>query len=146
MPKKDKVGVRTKDLMQVPPFTIRESATIEEAATAMWEKNIGSVIVVNEKGAMEGIATERDVVYSVTKKLVGRGIPVSSIMSRTSLVASPNEDIATVVDRMVKGGVRHLPVLDKEANPVGMISMRDTLAISEPLLKFVLKEAKKRDS
>lgn len=132
--------------MQVPPFVLGEDATIEEAASAMWEKNIGSVIVVNEKGAMEGIVTERDVVYAVTKKLTGKRIPVSSIMSITSLVASPNEDIATVVDRMVKGGVRHLPVLDKEANPVGMISMRDALAISEPLLRFVLKEAKKRDS
>ena len=94
---------------------------------------------------MIGIVTERDVVFAVTKSLVGKQIPVSSIMSRTSLVASPNENIATAVDRMIKSGVRHLPVLDKEMNPVGMISMRDALGISEPLLKFILREAKKRN-
>lgn len=144
MPKKEKLGMKTRDLMQVPPVTVGEDATIEEVAGIMWNKNIGSVIVTNGKGAMEGIVTERDVVYAVTKALTDKGIPVSSIMSRTALVASPNENIATTIDRMVKAGVRHLPVLDREGNPVGMISMRDALGISEPLLKFVLKEAKNR--
>jgi len=143
-PKKEKIGMRTKDLMQVPPVTVGQDATIEEVAGIMWNRNIGSVIVINGKGAMEGIVTERDVVYAVTKSLTGKQVPVSSIMSRTALIASPNENLETTVDRMIKGGVRHLPVLDKEGNPVGMISMRDAIGISEPLLKFVLKEAKKR--
>lgn len=144
MPKKEKLSMKTKDLMQVPAVTVGEDATIEEVAGIMWDKNIGSVIVVNDRGAMEGIATERDVVYAVTKGLTGRKVPVSSVMSRTSFVASPNESIATTVDRMVKAGVRHLPVLGKDATPLGMISMRDALGISEPLLKYVLKEAKSR--
>lgn len=145
MPKPVRLGVKTKDLMQVPAVTVSEDTSIEEVAGIMWDKNIGSAIVTEKKGRMIGIVTERDVVFAVTKSLVGKQIPVSSIMSRTSLVASPNENIATAVDRMIKAGVRHLPVLDKEDNPIGMISMRDALGISEPLLKFVLKEAKKRN-
>lgn len=144
MPKKETLSMKAKDLMQVPAVTIDEDATIEEVAGVMWDRNIGSVIVVNSKGAMEGIVTERDVVFAVTKGLTGRKVPVSSIMSRTAFVASPNENIATTVDRMVKSGVRHLPVLGKDATPVGMISMRDAVGISEPLLKYVLKEAKNR--
>jgi CBS domain-containing protein len=144
MSKSAKVGVKTKDLMQVPPVTIEEDTTIEEVAEIMWDKNIGSAIVIDEKGKMSGIVTERDIVFAVTKSLVGKQIPASSVMSRTSLVASPNENIATSFDRMIKAGVRHLPVLDKEGSPIGMISMRDALGISEPLLKFILKEAKKR--
>lgn len=144
MPRKEKVGMKTRDLMQVPPITVGEEATIEEVAGIMWEKNIGSVMVINRRGAMEGIVTERDIVYAVTKLMADKGIPASSIMSRTALVASPNESIETVFDRMVKGGVRHLPVLDKEGTPVGMMSMRDALGISEPLLKLVFKAAKKR--
>ena len=142
--KKEKLGMKTRDLMQVPAVTVGQDVTIEEVAGIMWNQKIGSVIVTNEKGAMDGIVTERDVVYAVTKGLTGKGIPVSSIMSRTSLVASPNESIATTFDRMVKAGVRHLPVLDKEGSPIGMISMRDALGISEPLLRFVLSKSKKR--
>jgi CBS domain-containing protein len=144
MPKSEKLGVKTKDLMQVPPITVGEDITIEEVAGIMWDKNIGSAIVTDNKGKMTGIVTERDLVFAVTKSLTGKEIPVSSIMSRTSLIATPNENIATAVDRMIKAGVRHLPVLDKARNPIGMISMRDALGISEPLLKFILKEAKKR--
>lgn len=143
-PKPKQPSMKTKDLMQVPPVTVGEDATIEEVAEIMWNKSIGSAIIVNGVGAMEGIVTERDIIFAVTKSLTGKGIPISSIMSRTSLVASPNEDLTTTIDRMIKAGVRHLPVLDKEGTPVGMISMRDALNISEPLLKFILQSTRKK--
>jgi CBS domain-containing protein len=136
--------MRTKDLMEVPPSVVPEDTTIDEAASTMWEGNIGSVIVVDKAGVMVGILTERDVLFSVTKALTGKGVPVSSIMSKTSLKASPNENIVTAVDRMTKANVRHLPVVDKDGKPLGMISMRDAMSISEPLLKFFLHSTRKR--
>jgi CBS domain-containing protein len=142
-PKAETVGVKTRDLMQVPAVTVSEDTTIDEAAGIMWDENIGSVIVVDKTGLMAGIVTERDLLYSVTKSLVGRGIPVSSIMSKTSLMANPNESILTALERMIKSGVRHLPVVDKEGKPLGMISMRDAVGLSEPLLKFVLRSPRK---
>ncbi len=136
--------MRTKDLMEVPPTVVPEDFTIDEAASAMWEGNIGSVIVVDKAGVMLGILTERDVLFAVTKSLTGKGIPVTSVMSKTSLKASPNENIVTAVDRMTKANVRHLPVVSKEGIPLGMISMRDAMSISEPLLRFVLSSARKK--
>ncbi len=130
--------------MQTPAVTVSEETTLDEAASILWEKNIGSVIIVNKLGNMAGILTERDMLFAVTKGLTGRSVPVSSIMSQTSLLASPNENVATVLDRMIKGGVRHLPVVDKDARPLGMISMRDLISISEPFLKFVLKPTRKK--
>lgn len=145
-PKTENVSVKTKDLMQVPAVTVSEDTTIDEAAGIMWDKNIGSVIVVDKAGFMAGIVTERDLLYSVTKSLVGRGIPVSSIMSKTSLMANPNESILAAMERMIKSGVRHLPVVDKEGRPLGMISVRDALGLSEPLLKFVLRSPRKKSA
>ncbi len=142
--KPEKLSTKTKDLMEAPPIVVSQDTTIDEAAGTMWDRNIGSVIVVDAVGNMVGILTERDVLFSVTKSLTGRGIPVSSIMSKTSLKASPNESIVTAVDRMTKAGVRHLPVVDKTGRPVGMISMRDAIAISEPLLKFALRPTRKK--
>jgi len=145
-PKTENVSVKTKDLMQVPAVTVSEDTTIDEAAGIMWDRNIGSVIVVNRAGLMSGIVTERDLLYSITKSLVGRGIPVPSIMSKTSLMANPNESILTAMERMIKSGVRHLPVVDKEGRPLGMISVRDAVGLSEPLLKFVLRSPRKKPS
>ncbi len=145
MPKKKvEVSTRSKDFMEVPPITVFGDVTIDDAAKLMWEKNIGSVIVVDTTGQMIGIVTERDVVYSVSKSMTGRGIPVSSIMSKTVLRSSPNESIATAVEKMRNAGVRHLPVVDRRGKPLGMMSMRDALEVSWPLLRLVLRSIKKR--
>jgi CBS domain-containing protein len=143
-PTPDHLNARVKDFMEVPPMVVHEDITIDNAAGMMWDRNIGSVIIVDEDGRMAGIVTERDVLFAVTKSLVGRDVPVSSIMSKTSLKASANESIVTAVDRMIKGGVRHLPVIDKDGTPLGMVSMRDAMGISEPLLKFVFRSARKK--
>lgn len=145
MPKSpDTLSAKIRDFMEVPAKVIPDDATIDDAASTMWDINIGSVIVVDSEGRMAGIITERDILFAVTKSLVGKDIPVTSIMSKTSLMATPNEGIVTAVDRMIKGGVRHLPVIDKDGKPLGMVSMRDAMGITEPLLKFVFKMTRKK--
>jgi predicted transcriptional regulator len=74
--------------------------------------------------------------------LVGRDVPVSGIMSKTSIMATPNESVLTAVERMMNENVRHLPVIEKNGTPVGIISTRDTMSIFEPLLKFVFRAKK----
>ena len=140
----DHLSAKVRDFMEVPPKVIPEGMTIDEAASMMWDLNIGSVIVVDKEGLMAGIITERDILFAVTKSLVDKKIPATSIMSKTSLMATPNEGIVTAVDRMIKGGVRHLPVIDKDGKPVGMVSMRDAMGITEPLLKFVFRMTRKK--
>jgi CBS domain-containing protein len=140
----DHLSAKVRDFMEVPPKVIPEDATIDLAAGTMWDLNIGSVIVVDKDGRMAGIITERDILFAVTKSLVGKEVPATSIMSKTSLMASPNESIVTAVDRMIKSGVRHLPVIDKDGKPLGMVSMRDAMGISEPLLKFVFRMTRKK--
>ncbi len=140
------LSAKIRDFMEVPPKVIPEDATIDDAAGTMWDLNIGSVMVVDKEGHMAGIITERDILFAVTKSLVGKDVPVTSIMSKTSLMASPNEGLVTAVDRMIKGGVRHLPVIDKDGKPLGMVSMRDAMGITEPLLKFVFKMTRKKSA
>jgi len=139
----DHLSARVKDFMEAPPVVVTEATTIDQAASTMWENHIGSVIVVDGDGKMAGILTASDIVFAVTKALIGRQVPVSGIMSKTSIMATPNESVLTAVDRMMKENVRHLPVIEKNGTPVGIISTRDTMSITEPLLKFVFKAKKK---
>ena len=76
MPKKrnptpDHLNARVKDFMEVPPMVVHEDITIDNDRRVMWDRNIGSVIIVDEDGHMAGIVTERDVLFAVTKSLVG---------------------------------------------------------------------------
>jgi len=143
MPSRTKLSTKVRDLMEVPPVTMVMTATVDEAASVMWEKNIGSVIVVDDSGVMAGIVTERDMLFAVTKGLTGKDVPVSSITSKTELKATPTQSLSTAVEVMRKGGVRHLPVVDKSSKPIGMISMRDALDITSPVLKKVLQTISK---
>lgn len=136
------LSAKVKDFMEAPPIVVSEDTTIDQAASTMWEKRIGSVIVVDKEGKMAGILTASDIIFAVTKSLVGREVPVSSIMSKTSIIASPNESVLTAVERMMKENVRHLPVIEKNGTPLGIISTRDTMSIFEPLLKFVFRSKK----
>ncbi len=67
MPVRKRAGTRLRDFMEIPPITVSGETTIDEAAALMWEKNVGSVIVVDESNTMIGIVTERDVIFSVSK-------------------------------------------------------------------------------
>jgi CBS domain-containing protein len=138
----DHLSAKVKDFMEAPPIVVNEGTTIDQAASVMWEKRIGSVIVVDKDGKMAGILTASDIVFAVTKSLVGREVPVSGIMSKTSIMATPNESVLTAVERMMKENVRHLPVIEKNGTPVGIISTKDTMSIFEPLLKFVFRPKK----
>jgi signal-transduction protein with cAMP-binding, CBS, and nucleotidyltransferase domain len=139
----DHLSARVKDFMEAPPIVVSDATTIDQAASTMWEKSIGSVIVVDKDGKMAGIVTASDIVFAVTKSLIGRDVPVSGIMSKTSIMATPNESVLTAVERMMKENVRHLPVIEKNGTPLGIISTRDTMSIFEPLLKFVFASKKK---
>jgi CBS domain-containing protein len=138
----DHLSAKVRDFMEAPPIVVTEETTIDAAASTMWEKRIGSVIVVDKDGKMAGIITASDIVFAVTKSLVGRDVPVSGIMSKTSIMATPNESVLTAVERMMNENVRHLPVIEKNGTPVGIISTRDTMSIFEPLLKFVFRAKK----
>ena len=142
-PRPSKLSTRVRDFMEVPPVMIPESSTVDEAASLMWEKNIGSLIVVDKFGDMVGIVTERDMLFAVTKGLTGNSVPILSITSKTDVKATPTQSVATALETMRKAGVRHLPVVDKNGKPVGMLSMRDALDIMGPLLKQVLASVSK---
>jgi CBS domain-containing protein len=138
----DHLSAKVKDFMEAPPIVVSEETTIDEAASTMWEKRIGSVIVVDKEGKMAGIITASDIIFAVTKSLVGRQVPASSIMSKTSIMAIPNESVLTAVERMMRENVRHLPVIEKDGTPVGIISTKDAMGIAGPLLKMIFSSKK----
>lgn len=139
----DHLTAKVRDVMEAPPVTVGEDTSIDEAASAMWNNKIGSLIVVDKEDKMAGIISSSDIIFAVSKSLVGRDVPVSAIMSKTSIMATPNESVLTAVQRMMKAGVRHLPVIEKNGTPVGVLSTKDAMGISEPLLNFVFKAKRK---
>ena len=124
-------------VMDVPEFqevgdlaAVNEDLTVRDAATLMAGRNIGAVIVLRE-GHMSGIFTERDLMT----KVAARGLdcdttPVREVMTENVVTVSPEADLNTCLQTMTEGGFRHLPVVDSDGEPVGMISQRDFVALT----------------
>jgi CBS domain-containing protein len=56
-----------RSLMTAPVYNIRDSATLEEAATVMIDRSIGILPVLDEQNALVGIVTRKDLVKMIAK-------------------------------------------------------------------------------
>lgn len=106
----------------------------------MCKEGIGSVMVVDKEGKLIGIVTERDLIHAITKKDIGRGIPVWMIMTENPVTIQPGAQIVEAIKKMRDINVRHLPVVDKDGKPVGMISMRDLIDAAMVFLQLLITE------
>jgi CBS domain-containing protein len=104
---------------------VRLGSTIGEAARIMKEHRIGCVLV-EDGGKLVGIFTERDILA----KLVGTGydpakVQVDGVMTRNPETLTPDDPIAFAMQLMSVGGFRHVPLVDPDRRPVGILSVKD---------------------
>ena len=123
--RKRKLPLRVEDLMSTPPIIIDRDQPVEKAAKLMYENNVGSIIVVDKNGKIEGILTERDLVFAVANGKVGKNYPVWMLMTENPITVNPGTPIIDALKTMRRANIRHLPVVDREGKPLGMLSMRD---------------------
>jgi CBS domain-containing protein len=111
-------------LMTTELKTVTSETLVEEAAELMLDETIGSVVVVNEAGELEGILTRTDFVSIVAGQKPKDQTPVSTYMTADVLTAEAGETIRTVADRMVEAGIHHMPVVDGD-EVIGIITSTD---------------------
>ena len=109
--------------------TIGAEKTICDAVKVLVEKNIGSLIVMDEKGGVAGIITERDVLKQCNQCLESfRDIKVEDVMTRNLIVASPDDDLDYLENVMTQNRIRHLPIISDQ-RIAGMISIGDLVNV-----------------
>ena len=108
-------------------FTIKPSETIGTLSQLLRDRRIGAAIVSSDGKAVDGVISERDVAYGLSlHKADLHTLLVSTLMTRTVITCSPNDNIAKVASTMLSRNIRHLPVND-DNRLVGMVSIRDVL-------------------
>jgi CBS domain-containing protein len=120
--------MRVRDAMSTLVLTIGPEHTLREASRQMAARKVGAVAVLDPDSHGIGILTERDILYAL-----GAGqdpdIERAGAHLTTDLVfASPDWTLDQAAEAMVRGGFRHLIVLD--GNEVsGIVSVRDIVRV-----------------
>lgn len=112
-------------LMSTDVQTVRPDTLVEDAARQMLEANIGSLVVVDDDGRLEGILTSTDFVEIVQKSQPKAQTTVERYMSTDVQTATAQESIRDVADRMLQHGFHHMPVVDDDRTVIGMLSTSD---------------------
>ena len=113
------------------PLTLSPGSTVTEAMRAMQREHRGCVLVTDDgspESKLTGIFTERDVLFRIVDR--GRNpasLPLGEVMTPDPETLSVHATVAFVLNKMAVGGFRHVPVVDDEHRPYGVISVRDVV-------------------
>ena len=108
--------------------TIEATSSVQQAAKKMKDKNVSSLVVVDENGRPQGLVSERDLVTKVcTTDVPVNTIKNKEIMSSPVITISSKSPPSKAADMMLQHNVRHLLVVDNgdKNKPIGMITPLD---------------------
>jgi CBS-domain-containing membrane protein len=128
-------------------FSIGPETPVHVAWQAMLKRRLKALPVVNWQGQVLGIVTDEDLIeragirqrLSVAVRLEAREVErelrtleqsrrqVQEVMSKPVVTAAESEALEMAAGRMVKRGLKRLPVVDGEGKLVGMLSRLDVL-------------------
>jgi CBS domain-containing protein len=104
--------------------SVEPGAKLSAAIKRLVERKIGALLVM-DKGHMEGILSERDIVRVLGER--GAQVleePVSAVMTRKVISCKPSDTVSAIMEMMTLGKFRHLPVIH-DGSVVGLISIGD---------------------
>ena len=104
--------------------TVAPGATLKDAASSMAERKVGAAVVIDPEQPGPGIITERDLLNSIADGQDPTGELVRNHLSADITFAAPDWSLERAAEAMVRGGFRHLVVVDG-GEMVGVLSMRD---------------------
>ena len=123
---------RVRDVMQRDVATCHSWDTLNRAAQLMWEADCGAIPVVDERGRLAGMLTDRDVCMAAyTRGLTLSELSVQSAMSQHPFSCTPEEPLTALLNLMTTHQVRRVPVVSEDRRLVGIVSLADVARLAQ---------------
>ncbi len=116
-----------RDALSNHGLAVDEETTLDHALRLMREQRQGCVLVTRER-RLCGIFTERDVLMKVTGTRIDlERTPIRAFATKNPVTLPADASVAYALNRMVLEGFRHVPIVDEDGVPAGVVSMRDII-------------------
>jgi CBS domain-containing protein len=113
------------EVMSTAVFVASPDQTLTEAARSMADLDTG-VLPVGEDDKLIGVVTDRDIVIrGVAEERDPHSTTLREVMSVGVCYCYDDEDVQDVAEQMAELQVRRLPVINREKNLVGIVSLGD---------------------
>ena len=102
------------------------TAPLTQVAKQMWEAACGAVPVVDTRGRVAGIVTDRDISLAfINSGRRPQTILAREVMTSTVHTCTANDDVMAALVKMKTYKVRRLPVVLDDGRLLGMLSIDD---------------------
>lgn len=121
-----------KELMTRNPIVLPEDATLRDASRRMRDADIGDILVVDGRGELCGILTDRDIVVRcIADNRDPDATTCGDVCTRQVIKVSPNDDVSQAIRKMRDSKIRRLPVTDNGVAQ-GILSIGDLAGTLDP--------------
>ena len=136
--------VKIREVMKKNVITADPQLSMADVAKIMTNNRVGSVVVMRGDKP-SGMVTDSDIVSMVAKGRNPKTVRVKDVPKRRSgfVYAGPNETIQQVTRKMIKNGVKRIPIIEK-GRLLGMVSDKEILLVSPELLNILSEKLKMR--
>jgi CBS domain-containing protein len=118
----DVLRAKGQRVLMVPP-----GMPVVRVAQRMREEHVGAFVVSSDGRRMEGLITERDIVFGIARHGEAMlALPVSALMSQAVHTCRFDDSVRSAMTTMTNSRVRHLPVVE-HGEVCGIISIGDVI-------------------
>lgn len=121
--------MKVQDVMTKEVQCCLPEAKLSEAAQKMSDRDCGVVPVVDTRGRIQGILTDRDVAVALGRlsHRPSSEVTVREAMTRKVHACAPADELSTALRKMRAEGVNRLPVVAASGEIAGILSIHDVL-------------------
>ncbi|MEM0463594.1 MAG: CBS domain-containing protein [Desulfurococcaceae archaeon] len=133
--------IRVSDLLRRPLVSLPETASIREVATELAKNRVGLAVLTARDNPKKPVAvvSERDILRAVAQRLDLDG-PAMSI-ANSPITVMDTDPVRVAAEKMRQHNIRHVVVVNKNGELVGVLSIRDICFERAILMELASTEA-----
>jgi CBS domain-containing protein len=116
--------MRISEIMTAAVITAAPDTPVQKIATLMRDRNVGSVVIVDDAGHPCAMVTDRDLAIDVLAESIDPSSPVNDFATAPVVTGETDMDLEEAAALMVSHRIRRLPVMDGGAL-AGIVTLDD---------------------